>query len=343
MGKIVAIYLMVLAGVFLGAVSNYTRNRVVWSADEHSVGREIFAEPVVISNTDTSGHPIQLVFRKVPERVVAIGENAAEMLLALGMEDRLVAVVEAVDDGEQLKKEYPSVWKKYDIPFLRRTDKETLLMMKPDLIIGWPNRLTDRFLGSTQFWQARGVTTYIPESAAYVHGNKTVEMEYGYIRDMGNIFNVSEKAERIIQRMQDEIQISELRNSLGEKPTTLTLAFSRDLIINYGEGSLPADIVKRAGGTMLPAGRYISYEELLMLNPDVLFVFRQDSQYKKAVEEVYGKVKLRGLSCVQNQNVYGISFFWLYNSGVSTAKGIQVIAEGLHKGHMLRMKNEGNI
>ncbi|MDR3205350.1 MAG: hypothetical protein LBV23_11535, partial [Deltaproteobacteria bacterium] len=39
--------------------------------------------------------------------------------------------------------------------------------------------------------------------------------------------------------------------------------FSRDLIISYSVDSLPGDIVKKAGGTLLPTPRYISYEELL--------------------------------------------------------------------------------
>lgn len=291
--------------------------------------------PVYIDNISSNASKVQLVFNKKPERVVTVGQNTAATMMALGLSDSLVAIVETMENGKILKEEYPQAFEKGNFIVLPRIDKETVLMLEPDLVMAWQSRfnqnmLQTNMLQSTTFWQKKGVMTYIPPSSVSMSKVKTLDLEYQFILDIGKIFAVEEKAEKIVADMKFEIENAVAKTKGRQSPTVLVLAFSRDLVISYGEDSLPGDIVKQAGGTLISTSRYINYEELLQLNPDVMFVVRLDSRLLQAEKTVLEKQSLRSLACVKNKRVHALSINWLYNSSVSSAKGIKAITKGLY-------------
>ncbi|MDR2460045.1 MAG: ABC transporter substrate-binding protein [Deltaproteobacteria bacterium] len=286
--------------------------------------------PVYIDNFDSYGQKIQLIFYEKPRRVIAVGENAAKTILALGLSDSLVAIVETVENGKLLKELYPLDFESENFLVLSKIDKETILMLEPDLIIAWQSRFNDKMLGTTYFWHQRNVMTYIPPSTVETDKPKTLSQEYQYILDIGKIFNIEAETNNLVSEM--NLRIDQAANNVKYRssPTVLILAFSRDLIISYGANSLPGDIVKKAGGVLLTTPRYISYEELLQLNPDVMFIVRLDSKFKETENSILQKKVLRNLNCVKNKRIYALSIHWLYNSSVSSIDGIQAVIKGLY-------------
>jgi iron complex transport system substrate-binding protein len=298
---------------------------------EDALSRQAYY-PVSLENTASDGSRSKLIFFKKPSRVIAVGQNAAETMLALGLSESVAAAAETVEDGRILRKLYPQAFEPEKFPVRPRIDKETMLMLEPDLIIAWQSRFTEKLLGTTSFWHQRGVMAYIPPSAAETLKPKTLDLEYQYILELGKIFNEEAKAEKLVSEMELEIQRAAKKSNNQSRQTVLILAFSRDLIISYGPNSLPGDIVEKAGGTLLETPRYISYEELLNLNPDVMFVVRLDSRFDQAEQAVLKNKMLRSLDCVKNKRVHALSVHWLYNSSVNSAAGIKAVIKGLYGG-----------
>ena len=77
--------------------------------------------------------------------------------------------------------------------------------MRPDFIAGWSSTFTDKVLRSTEFWNERGVHTYISPNSAPANRNRTIENEYADILNLGKIFDREEKAESLVKEMKDEI------------------------------------------------------------------------------------------------------------------------------------------
>lgn len=47
--------------------------------------------PVTITTYDYDKQPVEMTFEKAPEKVLAVYQNAIETMLALGLEDKIVA------------------------------------------------------------------------------------------------------------------------------------------------------------------------------------------------------------------------------------------------------------
>lgn len=85
-----------------------------------------------------------------PQRVVAVWQNSIETLLALGVGDRLEAAI-GVPDEKYISPAYREAYRKVPYKSLRDLDLETILMMKPDLVVGWFSTFQPKVLRSTGF------------------------------------------------------------------------------------------------------------------------------------------------------------------------------------------------
>lgn len=267
-------------------------------------------------------------FKFRPKRIIAVGEAAAETLLRLGQEKYLVAVVDVVENGAELKERFPGFNKNGKCKILNRPGIETLMMLQPDLIVGWASNFTMKRYGSTDFWSDHGADVYIAASSMPIYRTKNIEMELQYISDMGHIFGCEAEADTITGGLRDEI--ANCKKQLGEKPPrVMVLALSRGLIINYGTGTLPGNIVELSGGRVISSDRYLSAEELINMNPDVIFIVRLDRRLDVGVKMLAHNPKFRTLDCIAQGNVHGIPVHWVYNSGINAGNAVKQIVRCL--------------
>ena len=92
--------------------------------------------PVTIENINEKGEPVSQVYEQPPQRVVAVWQNSIETLLALGVGDRIIAGM-GVPNVKYIRPEYRAAYEAIPYTSLENLDVETILMMQPDLIVGW--------------------------------------------------------------------------------------------------------------------------------------------------------------------------------------------------------------
>lgn len=216
-----------------------------------------------------TGYPVTLdncgqkeTFTKAPSRVVVMnGASVAEVstLLALGLQDKIVAnqqgygmsevagraaAIKALPTGDIKLNEA------YDIP------REAMFGLRPDLVLSVTTYGFDQknsFATREQLKQV-GAGSYVsPQGCDDDPSKMTVADSYQLLRDMGKIFNVSGKAEKVIAASEKNIAAVSEKVKEEKKPKVMVLISNMSMGSNDFSSVLANgivnDILAKAGGT----------------------------------------------------------------------------------------------
>lgn len=206
-----------------------------------------FAEPTAYPLTiENCGQPV--TFSKAPERTVALGQNSAEILLMLGLEDRMAATafwpnkvlpeLEAANESvEVLTVEFPTL--------------ESVLAKQPDFVPAMLVTLMgpDSKVAKREDFDALGIPTYLSPSACAttedahdVYGSRdtlwSMDLLYTEIADMARIFDVQDRGAALIEDL--KAREAALRTEFAHRDD-LTFLF-------WFSSPSPADDAYLAGG-----------------------------------------------------------------------------------------------
>lgn len=209
------------------------------------------------------------------------------------------------------------------------------MMLKPDLIVGWHSTFGPKVLRTTDFWHKRGVNTFIARSSIGDGKPRTLQNEYKDILDLGKIFDKNERAQQLVADMQHEMQFATSQTaSFQKRPRALVIEFMGKEVRVYGEKSLAGNIVKELHGELLAEKqRAIGLEQVVELDPDVIFVVVIESHYgheQDMIDRVTQHKALKNLRCVKEGRVVALPLYAIYSSGVRTYDGIKIIAAGMY-------------
>ena len=214
--------------------------------------------PVTITTYNYLKEPVEITFDKAPERVVAIYQNSIETLLALGLEDKIVA---AAGLDHDVKDEYKDAFSKVNYLEDFTPSKETIIMEKPDFILSWYSIFDDKRLGDIDYWNENGVNTYMSLNSGVV-SERTIENEINDILNLGKIFNVEEKAQALVDEITSTVSEVSSKVSNEEKQSAMVIEFYDDEIYTYGSKTLAGDMVTKLGAELLnPEGGNIGAED----------------------------------------------------------------------------------
>ncbi|MFF0967824.1 ABC transporter substrate-binding protein [Streptomyces sp. NPDC003703] len=216
-----------------------------------------------------SGYPVKIencgttqVFDKAPSRVVVMnGASVAEVstLLALGLGDRIAANQQSYGMSEVPGR--AEAIKKLPTGGVRQNDafgvpRESMIGLRPDLVLSTTSYGFDARNGFATRDELKnvGARTYIsPQGCHDENSRLTIEDSYRLLRDMGRIFHVSGRAERIIAASRRHIDAVSAKVKGRKKPnvmmlfTNMTMG-SNDFSAVVAKG-IYNDILGRAGAT----------------------------------------------------------------------------------------------
>ena len=291
--------------------------------------------PLTITTYDYEGNEVETTYEKAPEKVLAVYQGSIETMLALGLEDRLAATAGLDNEvGDEMKTAFSET--NYLDEFT--PSLETVTMLEPDMILSWGSIFADDRLGNVTNWIEKGCNTYINTNTRK-GGSRTLENECTDILNLGMIFDVQDKAEAIVNNIQDVVsKTKEAAGNMEEKPSVLILEPYGEDISNYGEKSLGGDMVTQLGAELAnPDASSVGKEDIIAANPDVIFVVYmpyagddpetvKESQLSAITEDE----ALQSLDAIKNGRVYPIMLSEMYASATRTQDGIKTFAEGLY-------------
>lgn len=288
--------------------------------------------PVTITTYDYEGNEIETTYEKAPEKVLCVYQGTIETMIALGLEDH-VAASYGLDNP--VKPEWESGLAKMNYnEEVFAPDKETVLMMEPDMIFSWGSLFSEKKLGDQTEWIANGTNTYISTNTRRGGHARTLENEYTDLINIGKIFNVEDKAQALVDEMKAEIA-NALEEAKGQEASRVAIIeFLDDTISNYGASQLGGDMITQLGAVLAePEASSIGKEDLLGLDPDVIFVVymaRTEGVEEEMRSKLTGDPAFADLSAVQNDRVYTIMLGDMYASTVRSIDGIRTFAAGLY-------------
>ena len=293
--------------------------------------------PLTITTYTYGEQPIEYTFEKEPERVVAAYQDNIEILLALGLEDKIVCAFGL--DGEvreDLKEGFEQ------LNYLEsRPSKEDIIALEPDFITGWSSLFAEDRFGEVDFWHERGIGTYMSlNSGRRWPAEKypqTIQEECEDILTMGKIFNVQDRANELVEEIQTELDRIETYIEGKEAPSIAILENESDSYRVYGEDRLAGDVAKHAGAKLAvgkageEAGN-ISAEDLVSLNPDAIFMvwYEGFKTPEEAVADITENPAFASLDAVKNEKVFAVNLSGIYCSGMKTLDGVEDFAGCLY-------------
>ena len=153
--------------------------------------------PLTLSNCG-----VEVVLPAAPQRVVTIKSTATEMLLAMGLGDRIVGV--GFQDGPA-----PEPWTAAAaaLPVLsdRLPSQEVVLETEPDFIYGgWESNFAADGAGERPTLTGLGIASYVSPAAcrSIKPAKLTFDDVFAEIAEMGSIFDASAAAEMLIAEQQ---------------------------------------------------------------------------------------------------------------------------------------------
>ena len=262
-------------------------------------------------------------------------QGCIELMIALGLEDHVIA---SYGLDNEVKDEWKAGFGKmhYDESVFA-PDKETVTMLEPDMIFSWTSYFGEKKLGDVYGWHDKGVATYIAGNSGAAP-DRTLENEYTDILNIGKIFHVEDKAEALVEEMKAAVADT---LAAVEGQDSVTVAVVEPLggsISNYGANSLAGDMVTQLGGTLVkPEGNEMGKEDLVTLDPDVIFVVYMaysgddpETVMANQLAVIQDDPALASLSAVANNRVHLIMLGDMYASGSRTIDGIRTFAQGMY-------------
>ena len=220
-------------------------------------------EGFVLSNA-ILGETHDFRYTAVPQRIVSLASPATEMLLALGLEDRIVGY--AMQENE-----IPAKYKEaFDALNCITPDwtvsQEMIMALEPDFLMFW-NGSPDY---TYDFLTANNMNTYTLTSDT--DGAKLESVYYDFV-NMGRIFDAGDRAAEIIAEMQGKIDpVAERTASLAPVSVVYIDAYSSEEAAFTAGNALVADIFRTAGGKNViddtnDAWLNVSWEQIAAANP----------------------------------------------------------------------------
>ncbi|THF81777.1 hypothetical protein E6C55_08185 [Cohnella fermenti] len=290
-----------------------------------AAGRTVY--PLTIENFTTSGDSGTWVkknqtFEKAPERVVANTQPIAEMLIRLGLTDKMVGVAALYGDLD------PTIKDEFEkIPVLSKdyVGKEPVVGANPDLVLGRADLFADADwgVGTVDGLNELGINTFVNSTG--VRG-ATLDSLYQDISNIGQIFDIQDTATAYIDTL--KVRAETLKSKFAGSPKQ-TFAYVSD----NGEGGIntysgyvdtfQGDVLGLLGLTNAFADveeSSISLEQLIAADPDVFLLswYSGSPDSQTTLDSLYKNEQLKDIKAVKNKQVYVIDFnaYWGYGDQI---------------------------
>jgi iron complex transport system substrate-binding protein len=298
------------------------------SADPSSAGSSPAAEPVTVDNCGT-----EVTFDAAPERVVTIKSSTTEMLLALGVGDRIVAT--AYPDGP-VPEEWAAAAPELPVLAERVPSQEVVLEQEPDLVYaGWESNFSADGAGERDSLEALGVHTYVAPSACKGEGYRpnplTVDDVFAEIREVAGIFGVEEAAEELIAEQRSQLDAVE---PLTTEASALWFSSGTDTpFVGAGIGA-PQLVLDTLGLTNIASGiedswAPFNWEAVVDADPDVIVLVDADwNSVEQKIGVLESNPATANLTAVREGRYLTVDFA-ATEAGVRTVPAVVELADQL--------------
>lgn len=291
-------------------------------------------EPVVIENMGRT-----TTYEEAPETAVALSYSIAEIMVALGLEDKIVAIAPSMYILDQVSEEYretvgsfPVLEGNYGVPTL-----ETVLDTGAEFVFGDAYSFYASSVGTVEDFDAAGVKVYATEGT-YVE-DATFENIYNDIINIGKIFRVEERAEELVAQLRER-EASVEASVAGLEPVRV-FYFDSDTgggvdMSTVGNTGLQSLMLEMAGAENIfgdVAGQFVavSWEDVVDRDPEYIIVcdYYGEGYADEKIAELKANPATMDMDAVVNDRFIVVPGLAMFPS-LECMDAVELIAAGLH-------------
>lgn len=276
-------------------------------------------------------------FDQEPEKILANTQPAAELLLHLGLKDKIVGV------GAVFGAPDKAVEKEFNQLNHLSTDyigKEMALSVDPDLVYGrgglFDNQ--DWGVGTVDNLNDMGIKTFVLNSS--VTGG-TFDSVYDDIDNLGKVFNVVDKADAFKSELKERQAVVDKKLSKIKDDQTFAYLHTSDpeelYVYPANNETFFNDIFKmvKLDNIFKDEKGEVSVEKLIETDPDVLIVadwgsMKDGISGTKMIDAVLNNQKLSSMKAVKNKKVYAVDYNYMFGYGYQSLDGIEKLADEMY-------------
>ncbi|PZG02345.1 iron ABC transporter substrate-binding protein [Micromonospora deserti] len=290
------------------------------------------AAPAVPVTVTTCGAPVAVA--APPKRAVTLNQPATEIMLALGLADRMAGTA-YLDDA--ILPEHAAAYASVPVLSEKYPSKETLLDAEPDFVYAsFQSAFGDEGVGDRADLAGLGIGTYLsPAGCPKQHrpATLTVDDVFAEIRDVAAVFGVPERAEKLIAHQRARIAAA-VRLGGGREVSVLwwdggTDAPSVGACCGSPNMIISAVGIRNAFDDLAGSWADTSWETAVERDPDVIVLV--DASWDPAAAKrtfLTRHPTLKDLPAVVGQRFVVIPFSST-SAGVRVVRGIEALAEGV--------------
>ncbi|MNJ20969.1 Vitamin B12-binding protein precursor [compost metagenome] len=279
----------------------------------------------------------QVTFNKAPTHALSHDINMTQMMLALGLRQRMVGysgvsgwkavtpeLRKELEGLPELASKYPSV--------------ETLLNANVDFFFaGWDYGMRVGGDLTPQSLAPLGIAVYeLTESCAFVMKRPAASLDDTYtdLRNLGRIFDVQDRAEQLIDQMQQRVAVVQQRVP-AQRPRVFLYDSGEDRAMTSGRLGMPQALIEAAGGRNVlddieASWTRVNWESVVERNPEVIVIVdygEVSAAQKQAFLEQHPA--LQSVSAIRDKRFVVIPYVAATPS-LENVEAIEAIATGLH-------------
>ena len=251
---------------------------------------------------------VTTTYDKVPERIVPLSYDAAQILVALGLEDNIVGVATADGRYDDCFPEYRDKLSKLKVIVEGTPTFEVLLAEKPDFVYATVYSFGKYGVAPVEDFQKEKINFYC------INGTYSAEPKFSDIHkdieDLGRIFRKEDEAAKLIKDLKAREEA--LKADVKQTDVKIMAFDSGDkAALTSGKG-IEDEMIKLAGGKNIfgdlnNAFEEVSFEEVAKRNPDIIIIHSYDvgnttGTTEEKIESLKKNPALENVTAIKNNN-----------------------------------------
>ncbi len=266
--------------------------------------------------TDREGNSFKLP--KKINTIISTAPSNTEILVGLGLSDKLVAIDKYSTDIEGINKDLPKI-------DFKNPDAETIVALKPDIIIASGHNKTGNQDPFAAVKEAGIEVVYIPTSSS-------IEDLYKDIDFISKITGTESKGDEMITNMKNEINsIKKIGDSIVDKKNVYFEIGSTSALYSFGNNTFLNEMIEIAGGKNIFANENSwispSAETIVKANPDVILT---NEPTDNAVDAIKTREFFKDVKAVKENNVFAIDNNSSSRPSQNIIKALKQIAKAIY-------------
>ena len=243
------------------------------------IGGAAFAETSVKSCNRT------VTFDSPPKRAISNDVNLTEMMLVLGLADHMVGYT-GISGWKTLDEEMRANVKQLPELSSKYPTKEVIVGANADFFFaGWNYGMKVGGEVTPETLEPFGVKVYeLTESCTHImkKGKASIDDMYADLLNLGSIFNVEDKAEKLVSDYKAELKSFKDNLETGEPVRAFVYDSGEDTPFTAGLYAMPTALIEAAGGVNVMNGfekswGTVTWEEVVAQNPEVIIIVNYGS------------------------------------------------------------------